>query len=158
LALVSAYRPEIQVFNELLVRYPRSRHRDSGKFTPDNMVVVHPSLIKANDSFDLAEQSAVPCCVLDYVVEGSIRKNYDDNHPGCNAMKGPYYLPSKRDVQELPLYKHNGRKYVSAKPNKNERYAVPKLELEAAILDEWVRFWSRGELLPLPADLLNQLN
>jgi hypothetical protein len=35
--------------------------------------------------------------------------------------------------------------------------AIPELELEAALLGGWVRFWFRGELLPLPGDLLKRL-
>ena len=31
-----------------------------------------------------------------------------------------------------------------------------ELELEIAILDGWARFWYRGELLSLPADLVQQ--
>jgi hypothetical protein len=37
------------------------------------------------------------------------------------------------------------------------RYAITELELEAALHDGWMRFWFRGELLPLPGDLLVEL-
>ncbi|HEX4612385.1 MAG TPA: hypothetical protein VH092_29595, partial [Urbifossiella sp.] len=33
------------------------------------------------------------------------------------------------------------------------RYAVEKLELEAKLVDGWVRFWFRGEMVLLPAEL-----
>jgi hypothetical protein len=61
------------------------------------------------------------------------------------------------DNQELTLYRHNGRKYVTVRPNAQGRYAIRELEMEVALLDGWVRFWFRGELLPLPADLLRLL-
>jgi hypothetical protein len=69
----------------------------------------------------------------------------------------PYYLVFYPDNQELTLYRHNGRKYVTVRPNAQGRYAIRELEMEVALLDGWVRFWFRGELLPLPADLLRQL-
>jgi hypothetical protein len=62
------------------------------------------------------------------------------------------------DVMEMTLYKLNTRgRYVSVKPNEGERYHLPELELELAMLDNWVRFWFRGELLPLPGDLVYQV-
>ena len=39
LDLVHARRPEVQVFNELLVQYPRPRTRQPGQIVPDNMVI-----------------------------------------------------------------------------------------------------------------------
>jgi hypothetical protein len=44
------------------------------------------------------------------------------------------------------------------KPDFVGRYAVPELELEAQLLSGWVRFWFRGELVPLPAELLRRLS
>src|SRR5262249_33068267 len=59
--------------------------------------------------------------------------------------------------QELTLYRHTGEKYVTVVPDGNGRCALPQLEMEVALLDGWVRFWFRGELLPLPADLLREV-
>jgi hypothetical protein len=36
--------------------------------------------------------------------------------------------------------------------------AIPELELEAALLDGWVRYWFRGELLPLSPDLQRRVD
>jgi hypothetical protein len=69
----------------------------------------------------------------------------------------PYYLIFHPDEQEMTLFRHTKRKYVSVKPNEHGRLAIPKLELEVGLLGEWCRFWYRGELLPLPADLLTQV-
>ena len=49
-------------------------------------------------------------------------------------------------------------KYVTVLPNEQGRYPIPELEVEAALLDEWVRFWFRGKLLPLPAELQHELD
>jgi Uma2 family endonuclease len=160
LALVHAQRPEVQVFNELLVQYPRRRPRGTkGQVVPDNMVVLHHEAIRARGSFNLPLQPVGPFWVLEYVSKHNKRKDYEDNFKKYEKeLKVPYYLVFYPDNQELTLYRHNGRKYVSVKPNEQERYPIPELELELALLDGWVRYWFRGELLPLPADLQRQLN
>ncbi len=78
-------------------------------------------------------------------------------HKYERQLKVPYYLLFYPDNQELTLYRHNKRRYVTVRPNEHGRYPIPPLEMEVALLDGWVRFWFRGELLPLPADLLRQL-
>src|SRR5262249_36961963 len=42
--------------------------------------------------------------------------------------------------------------------NAHGRYPIPELELEIGMLDGWVRFWHRGELLGLPADLQAEID
>jgi hypothetical protein len=53
LALVRARRPDVHVFNELLVQYPLPRRKRPGQVVPDNMVVVHPGAIQAEGSYDV---------------------------------------------------------------------------------------------------------
>src|SRR5260370_6124151 len=67
LDLVTLRRPDFQVFNELLVQYPRPRQRRPGQVVPDNMVVLWPGPIDAEGSFDLPLQPAGPVWVLEYV-------------------------------------------------------------------------------------------
>ena len=50
LGLVTARRPECQVFSELLVQYPLPRRKRLGQVVPDNMVVIHPEPIDAEGS------------------------------------------------------------------------------------------------------------
>jgi Uma2 family endonuclease len=157
LDLVHAQRSEVQLFNELLVQYPRPRPKKLGQVVPDNMIVVHPQPIKAEGSYNLPFQPAPPFWVLEYVSKSNKRKDYEDNFQKYEReLKVPYYLLFQPESQEMTLYRHNGRKYVSVKPNEQGRCALPELELEVALLDGWVRFWFRGELLPLPADLLRE--
>src|SRR4051794_23077460 len=52
LDLVNARRPDVQVFNELLVQYPRKGKRP-GQVVPDNMVVIWPDPIAAVGSYDV---------------------------------------------------------------------------------------------------------
>jgi hypothetical protein len=103
-------------------------------------------------------QPVGPFWVLEYVSPSNKRKDYDDSfHKYERELKVPYYLLFYPDDQELTLYRHNGKKYVSVKPNERDRRELPQLDLEIGMLDEWVRFWYQGELLPLPADLLHAL-
>jgi Uma2 family endonuclease len=157
LALVRAQRPEVQVFNELLVQYSVGRATRPHQVVPDNMVVLHDQPIKADGSFDVPLQPVGPFWVLEYVSKHNKRKDYEDSFDKYEReLKVPYYLIFYPDNQELTLYKLKGRKYVSVKPNEHGRLALPRLELEMALLDGWVRFWYKGELLPLPGELLRQ--
>ncbi len=160
LALVRDQRTDFHLFNELLVQYPQpesKKKRKIGHVVPDNMVVLHNGPIKAEGSYDVPLQPAGPFLVLEYVSKSNRRKDYDDNMRKYeHELKVPYYLLFEPDVQELTLYRHTGEKYVSVPPDDNGRHSIPKLELEVALHDGWVRFWYRGELLPLPADLLHE--
>ena len=159
LALVKARRPDVQVFNELLVQYPRRGRKKIGQVVPDNMVVIWPEPIKASGSYDLPLQPVGPFWVLEYVSKYNKRKDYEDNMQKYEReLKVPYYLLFYPDAGELTLYHLRGRKYRSVPPNEQGRHAIPELDLEVALLDDWVRFWYKGELLPLPADLQRELD
>jgi Uma2 family endonuclease len=159
LALVKAQRPEVQYFNELAVGYPRRGQRKPSQVVPDNMVVVTDEPIKATSSFNVSQEPAPPFLVLEYVSKNMNRKDHEENFDKYEReLKVPYYLGFYPDEQELKFYRHNKRKYVRVKPNEHGRYAIPDLDLELALLDGWVRFWYKGQLLPLPADLQRQLD
>jgi Uma2 family endonuclease len=159
LDLVYARRPEVQVFNELLVQYPRPGQSKLGKVVPDNMVVITDEAVRARLSYGVPLEPAAPFWTLEYVSKGSNRKDYEDSFRKYERdLKVPYYLIFHPEKQELTLYRHNGRRYVTVKRNVRGRYAIPELDLEVAILDGWVRYWYQGELLPLPADLQKELD
>jgi Uma2 family endonuclease len=158
LALVRARRPEVRVFNELLVQYPR-RGKKPGQVVPDNMVVLTSKPIHAVNSYNVTEEPAPPFWTLEYVSKSNPRKDYEESfHKYEQDLKVPYYLTFHPDVQEMTLFRHNRQKYVTVKPNGNGRCAIRKLSLEVGLLGGWLRFWYEGELLPLPADLLNSLD
>jgi Uma2 family endonuclease len=158
-ALIHAARPEVRYFNELLIQYPRKRRRKPGQVVPDNMVVLTTERLRARTSFNVPLEPAPPFWVLEYVSKESKRKDYEDSFKKYERdLKVPYYLTFYPDNQEMTLYRHNGSKYVSVKPNERGRCALPELELEMGLLNGWVRFWFRGELLPLPADLQSDLD
>ncbi len=157
--LVHARRPDVQVFNELLIQYPQARQRKPGQVVPDNMVVVCPEPIRANGSYDLPFQPVGPCLVMEYVSKSNKRKDYEDSFQKYERqLKVAYYLVFYPDNQELTLFHHTGKKHITASPNEQGRYAIAELDLEVAIRDGWVRYWYQGELLPLPADLQRELD
>jgi Uma2 family endonuclease len=158
LALVKAQRPDVQVFNELLVQYPLPRRKRPGQVVPDNMIVVHAEPIKAEGSYNLPLQPVGPFCVLEYVSKNNQRKDYTDNmNKYEHDLKVPYYLMFVPDSQEMTLYHHNGEKYVSVKPNAEGRCEIPELDLEVGLHGGWMRYWFRDELIPLPAELQTEL-
>jgi Uma2 family endonuclease len=159
LALVKLQRPGVLYFNELLVQYPRRSQRKPGQVVPDNMVVVTDQPIRATISYNVPLEPASPFWVLDYVSAHNKRKDYEANFRLFEReLKVPYYLVFYPDSQELTLYRHNNRKYVTVEPNERGRHAVPELDLEVGLLNGWVRYWYRGELLLLPEELKQELD
>lgn len=158
LDLVHARRPDFQVFNELLVQYPLKGGR-IGKIVPDNMVVLWNEPIQADGSYDVPLQPIGPHWVLEYVSKSNKRKDYVKSFAKYEKhLKVPYYLVFYPDTQDLTLYRHNGQKYLSVPPNDQERHPLPDLDLEVGLLNEWVRYWYKGELLPLPGDMQRDLD
>ncbi|HXD85591.1 MAG TPA: Uma2 family endonuclease [Urbifossiella sp.] len=159
LDLVTAQWPEFQVFSELLILYPLTE-KDLKKPTrvcPDNMVIVHDEPIVAKGSFNVPLQPVGPALILEYVSTENKRKDYVDNRRRyANDLKVPYYLQFEPEAQKLTVFRLSGNKYVAVKPNADGRLAIPPLKLEVAIRDSWVRFWFKGELLPLPGEMMKE--
>lgn len=123
------------------------------------MVVIHSEPIKAEGSYDVPLQPVGPFWVLEYVSRSNRRKDYDDNMRKYeHELKAPYYMLFTPHEQEVTLYRHTGKRYVSVPPNEQGRLPLPDLELEMALLGGWVRYWFRGELLPLPGELLSRVD
>src|SRR5262249_1057739 len=141
------------------VQYPARRGGKIRQVVPDNMVVVFAEPIKANGSYDMPLQPVKPFWMLEYVSKHNERKDYEDSFQKYERdLKVPYFLLFYPEIQDLTLYRHTGRRYSSVKANDAERFAIRELDLEMAILDGWVRFWLHGKLLPLPGDLLRELD
>lgn len=161
LDLVTAVWPEFQVFSELLIQYPVPGEDPDApaRVVPDNMVIVHSDPIDAVGSFMTPIQPVGPILVLEYVSNSNKRKDNEDNRKRYERdLRVPYYLLYDPDEEDLTVFRMVKGKYVRLKPNEFDRLAIPYLELEVAVLDGWVRYWFRGELLPLPGDLLRSLN
>jgi Uma2 family endonuclease len=158
LELVETRRSDLHVFNEMLVQYPLPRTDKLGQIVPDNMVVLSTQPIRADTSFNLPLEPDGPFWVMEYVSKNNKRKDYEKSFQKYEQeLKVPYYLLFYPDNPEVSLFRLKGKKHISVKPNRQERYPLPELELEVSLLDGWVRYWYQGELLPLPADLQHEL-
>jgi Uma2 family endonuclease len=152
LDLLRARRPELQVFNELLIQYffKGRLHR----VVPDNMVRLSREQPRTEKSFNVELETDQPFLVLEYVSPASHRKDYHDNLQKYEReLRVPYSLIFYPEAQDLQVHHLEGGRYRRLSANAQGRYAIPELDLEVGLLDGWVRFWHRGELLPLPADL-----
>jgi Uma2 family endonuclease len=157
--LVTAANPEVHAYNELLVQWRQKETNEICQVVPDNMVVLAATPPKVQGSFNVPLQPDPPFWVLEYVSKESMRKDYEESYDKYEKeLKVPYYLTFYPDDQELTLYRHNGRRYVSVKPNKEQRYEVANIRVELALVDRWVRFWHNGRLLPLPAELQAEID
>jgi Uma2 family endonuclease len=157
--LIHVSRPDVQCFNELLVSYPiPNKDPDKpGQVVPDNMVVIHPKPIVASGSYMTPLQPVGPFLVLEYVSKSSVRKDEEVSYTKYEQeLKVPYYLLFYPDADEFTLFRLGEKGYSTVVPNANGRCPIPELELEVGLLDRWMRYWFRGELLPLPADLLKE--
>ncbi|HEV3262215.1 MAG TPA: Uma2 family endonuclease, partial [Gemmataceae bacterium] len=131
LALLKTRRPDVQVFNELLVQYPLPGQRKPGQVVPDNLVVLCDEPIQADTSYNLPLEPARPFWILEYVSKNNKRKDYEESFDKYERdLKVPYYLVFYPEAGELTLYRHNNRKYVTVKPNEHGRYPILDVELE----------------------------
>ena len=91
--------------------------------------------------------------------KGSKQKDYEDNFQKYEQeLKVPYYLLFDLDANELHLYQLSDDGYREVESNANSRFAIHELELEAALRDGWVRYWFRGDLVPLFSEFLHNLD
>jgi len=157
LAVLRARRPDAQVFNELLVQYfHEGRLR---QVVPDNMVRLSKVPTVTKTSFITEHEQVQPFLVIEYVSPNSEGKDYVDSfHKYEQELKVPYCLMFYPSKQDLRLHRHTGVGYQRVTPNAHGRLTISELDLEVALVDAWARYWHRGELLPLPAELLQQLD
>src|SRR5438105_2857805 len=79
-ALVKVHRPDVQVFNELLVQYPHPKksQKRPQQVVPDNSVFVWPEPLDVPRSFNLPLQPCGPFWVMEYVSKTNKRKDYEE--------------------------------------------------------------------------------
>ena len=107
-------------------------------------------------NFAIPIQPSRPFVVMEYVSKSNSRKDYQESFDKYQAeLKVPFYLLFYPEAQELTLFKLNKRKgeYASVHPDEQGYAAIPELDLTIKLLDDWVRFWWKGELLPIPTEL-----
>lgn len=157
--IIHTMRKDVQCFNELLVQYPiPNKNPDKpGQIVPDNMVVIHNKPIVAEGSYMTPLQPVGPFLVLEYVSKASVRKDEEVSYQKYeNELKVPYYLLFYPDADEFTLFRLGEKGYSTVVPGANGRCPIPELELEVGLLGKWMRYWFRGELVPLPGDLLKE--
>lgn len=157
--VIRTMRTDIQCFNEILIQYPHPGENPlkPGRVVPDNMVVVGPEPTEDFGSWMMPIVKTVPTLVLEYVSDANTRKDYEASYAKYEEfVQAPYYLIFDPGEQTLVVYRLARGKYLQLVPNAEGRLAIAELELEVAILDGWLRFWFRGELVPLAPDLAIQ--
>ena len=158
--VIERARPDIQCFSELLIQYlrPGQDPDKPARVVPDNMVFVRSERIEAEGSFMVPVHRFGPTLILEYVSKSNERKDYQDNYKKYEEeLKVPYYLVFHPDNENLRVFRMVREKYLELILDSEGRFAIPDLELEAGLLDGWVRFWFRGELVPLPGDLVDEV-
>lgn len=149
--------PDVQCFNELLIQYwHKGRIR---RVVPDNFVRRCQLPPATENSFNLDLETAGPLLVMEYVSVSNPRKDYRTNFVKYEQeLKVPYYLLFYPERQDLRVYHLAGVRYQPQSANSHGRLEVAELEIEVALLEGWVRYWHRGQLLALPGDLQQQLD
>jgi len=158
--LIHAARPDIWCHNELLVQYPQSNDvRDIGRVVPDNLILVAAGPIQGRIAFNTPYEAGDMVMAMEYVSEESKKKDFETNMARYERLKIGHYLIFDPVAKTVHLFKRSrARKtYLPVKPKRSGRYPVPPLELEMGVYDDWLRYWFRGRLLPLPAELDEQL-
>lgn len=153
--LIHAARSDVWCYNELLIQYPVNGDiRELDRVVPDNLIVQHDGALNGTGSFNTPFEQAQLLMAMEYVSPSNRRKDYEDNLPKYEFLRMPYYLIFEPEMKEIVLFRLNRKRSLqSMKPSAAERYGIPELELEVGLHDDWMRFWFRGKLLPLPAEL-----
>jgi Uma2 family endonuclease len=152
LDLLQVRCPRMQVFSELLIQYLHDG--ELKRVVPDNMVVLSDEPMRDRSSFNLEFEPDPPFWVLEWVSSSSEGKDYNDSFRKYESeLIIPYCLMFHPDNLDLRMYRHTGKHYEPMAKNAHGRYAIDTLDLELGLLDRWVRFWHRQELLDLPPDL-----
>ncbi len=157
LDLLHTYRPDVQLFSELLIQYYHEGVLT--RVVPDNMVRLHDKPVLTKGSFNLAPEPVGPLWVLEWVSDSSEGKDYEDCfHKYEQELRIRYCLQYHPGKKDLRVYQHTGTRYEPIPFNAQGRQAIPELDLEIGLLGGWVRFWYKGKLLGLPADLQKEID
>ena len=150
LDFVAAERPDMHVYSELLIQW-RDEKNKMRRVVPDNMVVLAEKKPKVNTNFAIPIQATGPFMVFENWSKDNPRKDYQKSYDKYEAeLKVPYFLRYYADDQKMSLLEFDKRKdkYVSVQPDDEGRCAIPELDLTVGLLDGWVRFWWKGQLMP----------
>ena len=154
--IISSRMTKTHYFDELLVQY--FAEKKLRRVVPDGMVVVGDIEPKMRLSYSLKLEGVKPLMSMEYVSDSSEGKDYGESYDKyeleLQLLYCVIYDPRNFDLQ---IYRHDGRQYVQMKPDSNDRYHVPELDVEIGVIEGWMRFWHRGKLVDLPEELDQQL-
>jgi hypothetical protein len=156
LEIVRGARADLQPFTNLFIQFPQADTEEPDQVAPDNWAVVHTEPLKTGVSFDTPFQPVGPFIVAQYVTTDTNKWEQASRRKYEKELKVPYYLLFYPDADEFTLFRLGEKGYSTVVPNANGRCLIPELELEVGLLGKWMRYWFRGELLPLPGDLLKE--
>lgn len=149
--------PELQLFNEVLVLYPFDGKLQ--RVVPDNMLVLNadPDREWNRTSYNLEYERDKPFLVVEYVSPSTGEKDRDDGesyHKYETHLCVPYYLIyDPESGKPLTLLRHDGHGYGAASVNQAGRFEIPELDLQIGVVDDLVRYWHDGSLLPIPTEV-----
>jgi Uma2 family endonuclease len=156
LALLRDRRPEVRVYNELLVQY--FHEGQLRQVVPDNMIALSDRPLVTRKSYTI-EYDPPPLLVLEWVSDASKNKDYKVSFQKYEQhLQVPYALFFHPDQQDLRVYRHAGPRYEVIPANAAGRHLILELELEVALQDGWVRYWFRGKFLELPGALQHAID
>lgn len=157
LDILAVRRPDVRVFNELLIQYfYKGRLR---RVVPDNMLRLGNRPTVSLKSYILIKEESPPFLVFEYVSLSNPRKDYQDSfHKYETELCVPYCLLYHPNREEFQAHHHNGSEYERILPNARGRFDIPELDIEVAVQNGWVRYWYKGELLPLPGEMLDRID
>ncbi len=149
---------DFQYFSELLVQ-DELADGTLVQVVPDNMGILSDEPYHKRSSYCVKLEKVKPFWVLEYVSESNKRKDYEDSFRKYeDVLQVPYYLIFDPDKQDLRVHRYNGEGYVLMEPDMHGRVRIDQLDLEVGLLDGWLRFWHKGELLPLTPELEEELD
>lgn len=137
--------PDISIFNELLVLYPLAE--GIGRVVPDNFIARHVPQAAWKSSFRVTSTNR-PFWVVEYVSPSTPNKDYVESFEKYEDLQIPYCTMFEHPVQKLTMFHSVGNRYEPMRADSLNRYSIPELDLQVGIMDGWMRFWFRGELLP----------
>jgi hypothetical protein len=149
--VVRGARPDVQPVTNLLIQFPPEEKGVPERVCPDNAVFVHDEpLALRRESYDIPFRPVGPFLVCEY----HEKKPRHDERDLYAQLQVPYFLYLEGDALALFAFLNDG--YAAVAKSAHGRFAIPELELEVALHDGWVRYWFRGELVPLPGEVLKQ--
>jgi hypothetical protein len=156
--VISLRRPDIHCFNRISVWCPKGNSGNRRFVTPDHTIVIHSGPVPLDTDPVYLSAAVQPILAVNYV-SADCPRPADFERQRREAEAGiTYSLVFDADRRSVTGYHlTRPRRYVPLKCDEWNRLAVPELDLEVLVRDGWMRYWFRGELMPLATELAERL-